>query len=45
MSGGHFNYNEHRLDQLAEVIDQLIEDNEDTSLLFTDAGMKKLTLK
>jgi hypothetical protein len=31
MSGGHFDYNEHRLDQLAEVIDQLIEDNEDTS--------------
>jgi hypothetical protein len=31
MSGGHFDYNEYRLDQLAEVIDQLIEENEDTS--------------
>lgn len=29
MSGGHFDYNQYRIDQIAEDIEQLILDNED----------------
>ena len=32
MSGGHFDYNQYRIDQIAEDIEQLIRDNEDETL-------------
>ena len=31
MSGGHFDYDQHRLEDIAESIDRLIESNDDTS--------------
>lgn len=32
MSGGHFNYNQYRIEDIASAIDELIESNDDKSL-------------